>query len=576
MTRIMTGTLALAVLASCSVERNPARPLPVAQGLTMEEVEARVAAFAPAEIGFDAGALEDWEKAVLARLVEASDVMHGLFARQVSPRNPEWAERVASRGVADPAAIYYDIMVGPWDRQADHAPFLAAGPKPAGAGYYPEDLRAGELEAWIAANPADRESFESAFTIIERRGDSLVAVPYSEAFGPELERAATLLREAAALSGNETLTAYLEARAAAFLSNDYYPSDMAWMDIAGTRIEPTIGPYEVYEDNLMGYKAAFESFVTVADDSASAELDTLKGSLRMLEENLPIPARHRNLDRGFESPMRVVDVVYTAGDARAGVQTIAFNLPNDERVRAAKGSKKVMLRNVSQAKFDRILIPIAEQVLAEELLADVRFQPWFTSVLMHELAHGLGPGYITRDGQRMTVNQALRERYSAIEEAKADVVGLHNLTVLRERGEYDDAFVRAAFIGELPDLFRSIRFGATEAHGQANLVQFNWLWEKGALTYDEASGTFTADVARMEDAVRSLATELLTLQAEGSYERAGEILERYGVMRPEIERAVARLEDVPVDIRPRYEVLEVLPEWSRLADEMLAGTRGNR
>ncbi|MBW3555096.1 MAG: hypothetical protein KY466_16430, partial [Gemmatimonadetes bacterium] len=250
MRRIMTGTLALAVLASCSVERNPARPLPVAAGVTMEELQARVSAFAPAEIGFDAGALDDWEKAVLARLVEASDVMHELFARQVSPRNPEWAERVASRGAGDPAAIYYDIMVGPWDRQAEHAPFLAAGPKPAGAGYYPEDLRAGELEAWMAANPGDRESFESPFTLIQRRGDTLVAVPYSEAFGPELERAARLLREAASLSENETLSAYLESRAASFLSNDYYPSDMAWMDIEGTRIEPTIGPYEVYEDNL--------------------------------------------------------------------------------------------------------------------------------------------------------------------------------------------------------------------------------------------------------------------------------------------------------------------------------------
>jgi hypothetical protein len=569
-TTAITGAALL--LAACTVERNPAPPLSVAEGVTVEVLRARVAAFAPAEIGFDESVLVDWEKAVLAKLVAASDVMHGLFARQVSRENPEWAERVASRGEDDPGAIYYDIMVGPWDRQAENAPFLAAGEKPAGAGYYPEDLTAAEFEAWIAAHPSEREAFESPFTLIERRGDSLVAVPYSEAFGPELERAARLLREAASLSENASLAAYLESRAASFLSNDYYPSDMAWMDIAGTRIEPTIGPYEVYEDNLVGIKAAFESFVTVADSAASAELDTLKGSLRMLEENLPIPARYRNLDRGFESPMRVVDVVYTAGDTRAGVQTIAFNLPNDERVRTAKGSKKVMLRNVSQAKFDRILVPIADQVLATEMLADVRFQPWFTSVLMHELAHGLGPGYIVRDGQRMTVNQALRERYSAIEEAKADVVGLHNLTVLRDRGMYDDAFVRSAFVSELPDLFRSIRFGATEAHGQANLVQFNWLWENGALSYDEASGTFSADLPKMEAAVRSLAAELLTLQARGSYERAGEILARYGTMRPEIERAIARLQDVPVDIRPRYEVLGLLPEWERIAARLSEDT----
>jgi hypothetical protein len=250
------------------------------------------------------------------------------------------------------------------------------------------------------------------------------------------------------------------------------------------------------------------------------------------------------------------------------VQTIAFNLPNDERVRSAKGSKKVRLRNVSQAKFDRILVPIAEAILDPAMLAELEFQPWFTSVLMHELAHGLGPGYISRDGERMTVNQALQDRYSAIEEAKADVVGLHNLTVLRDRGMYSDAFVRAAFVGELPDLFRSIRFGATEAHGQANLIQFNWLWEKGAIAFDD-DGRITADIPAMERAVRSLATELLTLQAEGDYERAGRILEEYGRMRPEIEDAVARLTDVPVDIRPRYEVRRLLPEWREVATRLM-------
>ncbi|MEJ2502007.1 MAG: peptidase, partial [Gemmatimonadota bacterium] len=292
-----------------------------------------------------------------------------------------------------------------------------------------------------------------------------------------------------------------------------------------------------------------------------------------LEESLPIPDAMKNLDRGFESPMRVVDVVYTAGDTRAGVQTIAFNLPNDERVRAAKGSKKVMLRNVSRAKFDRILTPIAEAILDPAMLGDVAFQPWFTSVLMHELAHGLGPGFIDRGSERITVNQALQDRYSALEEAKADVVGLHNLTVLRDRGLYDEAFVRAAFVSELPDLFRSIRFGATEAHGRANLIQFNWLWEKGAIAFDD-EGMITADVPTMEAAVRSLATEILLIQAEGDYDRAGALLDQYGAVRPEIEAAVARLRDVPVDIRPRYEVRAFLPEWREIANRLMPTAGG--
>ncbi len=556
--------LGLVALAGCSVEPNDPE-MELVEGITMDELEARVADFAPAEITFDETALVDWEKAVLAKLVEASDIMHELFARQVAQRNPEWAARMAGRD--DAAAEYYRIMVGPWDRQADMAPFLDVGPKPEGAGYYPADLTRDEYEAWLEANPEDRASFESPFTVIRREGDGLVAIPYSEFYGQELVEAAALLDDAAELSENPSLSAYLESRARSFLSDDYYPSDVAWMDILGTKIEPTIGPYEVYEDQLLGLKAAFESFVTIADAEASAELDTLKSSLRTLEENLPIPDRYKNLDRGFESPMRVVDVVYTAGDTRAGVQTIAFNLPNDERVRAEKGSKKVMLRNVSQAKFDGILVPIAESILDPGMLADLAFQPWFTSVLMHELAHGLGPGYITVDGERTTVNAVLKERYSAIEEAKADVVGLHNLTVLRDRGLYSDDFVRAAFVGELPDLFRSIRFGATEAHGRANLIQFNWLWEQGAISFDE-DGMITADIGAMEDAVRSLATEVLTLQAEGDYERAGEILEEYGVMRPEIEDAVERLETVPVDIRPRYEVRSLLPEWNAIAERL--------
>ena len=565
-TLILAGLVAVA--AACTVEPNKPE-MELAERITMEELEARVADFAPAEITFDEAALTDWEKAVLAKLVEASDIMHELFARQVSPENPDWAEQVANRGDGA-AAEYYDIMVGPWDRQREMEPFMAVGPKPAGAGYYPPDLTRDEYEAWLEANPEDRAMFDSPFTVIRREGDGLVAVPYSEFYGEEMEEAAALLDDAAELSRNPSLSAYLESRARSFLSDDYYPSDVAWMDILGTKIEPTIGPYEVYEDQLLGLKAAFESFVTIADAEASAELDTLKSSLRLLEENLPIPDRYKNLDRGFESPMRVVDVVYTAGDTRAGVQTIAFNLPNDERVRAEKGSKKVMLRNVSQAKFDRILTPIAENILDPGMLDDLAFQPWFTSVLMHELAHGLGPGYITVDGERTTVNAALKERYSAIEEAKADVVGLHNLTVLRDRGLYSDDFVRAAFVGELPDLFRSIRFGATEAHGRANLIQFNWLWEQGAISFDD-QGMITADIDAMEEAVRSLASEILTLQAEGDYERAGEILEQYGVMRPEIEAAVERLEDVPVDIRPRYEVRSLLPEWNAIAERLAGG-----
>ncbi|HEX7049264.1 MAG TPA: hypothetical protein VF188_03545 [Longimicrobiales bacterium] len=535
----------------------------LAEGITSAELERRVAQFAPATIDFDAEPLESWEKQVLARLVAASDLMHEIFTLQVSPGNPELRSRLAAdesdTGAA--ARAYFDIMVGPWDRLSHDEPFLAVGTKPAGAGYYPPDLTREALESWLASHPEDRQAFTSYFTVIRRDKGNLVAIPYAVEYRDRLEEAARLLREAATLSRNASLTNYLNLRADAFLSNDYYESDMAWMDL-DSRIEPTIGPYEVYEDRLMGYKAAFESFITVADAEASAELARLKDQMRALEAELPIEDRYKNLERGFESPIRVVDVVYTAGDTRAGVQTIAFNLPNDARVREAKGSKKVMLRNVMRAKFDRILEPIAAQALAPEIREALAFRPWFIGVLMHELAHGLGPGNITLpSGAATTVNQALRDHYSAIEEAKADVTGLHNLTILARKGMYDDDFVRRAFLGHFADLFRSVRFGAGEAHGKAALLQFNYLMEKGAITYDAGTGRFSANYDRLVSANRELAHLLLTVEAEGSYRKAGELLDTYGTVHPEMQAVVDRLDGVPVDIRPDYTVKQKMQSW---------------
>jgi hypothetical protein len=381
-------------------------------------------------------------------------------------------------------------------------------------------------------------------------------------YGEHLERAANLLREAADLSQNASLSDYLRKRADAFSTDDYYESDIAWMDITDSRIEPTIGPYEVYEDQLFGYKAAFESFITVADAEASAELQQLKDWLPALERQLPIDDAYKNPNRSFESPIRVVDEVYTGGDTRAGVQTTAFNLPNDPRVHEQKGSKKVMLRNVSRAKFERILSPIAAGVLGPGLAGDVAFQPWFTNVVMHELAHGLGPTTVTLpSGERASVNQALREHYSPIEEAKADVTGLHSLTVLAAEGLYDETFVRQAFTGHIADLFRAVRFGTSEAHGKANLVQFNWLIEKGAIGYDVETRTITADLDAVIAANRDLASEILTLQARGDYDAARTLLTDYGQIRPELDALLEKLRDVPVDIRPGYSVKEKMDEW---------------
>jgi hypothetical protein len=537
----------------------------LADEIPPNELSRRVAQFAPAVLDFDDVTLQPWEKQVLKKLVEASFVLHEVYALQVSEKIPEWRARLETeQGAAKSAAIdYFELMVGPWDRLEHDQPFLEVGAKPDGAAFYPLDMTKAEFESHVAANPKDKAVFTGYFTVIRRDAQRrLTAIPYSTYYREDLPRATRLLKEAGDLAQNASLKDFLHKRAAAFESNDYYASDVAWMDLEDSRVEPTIGPYEVYEDELFGYKAAFESFITVADPRASAELDDLKGRMRDLERTLPIDDRYKSVDRSFESPIRVVDAVYSAGDARRGVQTIAFNLPNDERVIEAKGSKKVMLRNVMRAKFDKILTPIAQQVLDPSLTADVQFQPWFINVLMHELAHGLGPKSITTAaGEKSTVNQQLKELYSTIEEAKADVTGLHNLSMLQQSGVYNAEFVRRAYYGHMADLFRAVRFGTSEAHGKANLLQFNYLREKGALRYDERSGRFSGDLAAIVDANRQLARELLTLQAEGSYTKAKDLLTRYGTERPELKAALVKLNTVPVDVRPQYTVLQKMKSW---------------
>lgn len=557
------SVLFLTGCAGAKVETSPAAaPAPtsavsaVTPTMSASELERRVKQFAPADFDFDESVLAPWEKKVLVKLVQASDAINEIYWLQEHPQLPQWRTQLAAlphTPERDAALRYFDIMAGPWDHLDDNKPFLNVGPRPAGGGFYPLDMTKQEFEAYVAAHPDQKQALTSYFTIVRRNGNALTAVPYSQAYNAQLTRAAALLREAAALSQNATLSDFLNKRAAAFLSNEYVESDKAWMDIAGSHVEPTIGPYEVYDDELFGYKAAFESFIAIADPRASGELDALKSHMRELETRLPIEDRYKHPERGFESPIRVVDLLYGAGEARNGVQTIAYNLPNLEEVIAQKGSKKVLLRNVMHAKFDQIVTPIGGLVLSNDVAGQLQFQPWFINVLMHELAHGLGP---------QGVNKTLKERHSALEEAKADVTGLHNIGVLAERGVYNADFVRRAYIGHLADIFRSTRFGTADAHGQANLIQFNWLSEKGALKRDAASGKFVVDMDAFMRFNRELATEIMTIQATGDYDRAGKLLEKYGtVVNSDLQSAISKLSSVPVDINPKYVVLDRMKAW---------------
>ena len=519
------------------------------------DITERLAVYAPFDMEVPRDLLDEREEETLRELYLAAKVMDELFRRQVSMENVALREKVAAMG-DEKLLTFFDLNFGPWDRIGDNAPFIGQGEKPLGADFYPLDMAREEFEAWIEEHPDDKEAFESEFTVIRRTAEGgLEAVPYSVEHAELLGRAAAHLERAADLSKNESLSHYLNLRAKAFKTDDYFESDMAWMDVEDNLLDVTIGPYEVYEDNLFNYKAAFEAFICVRDPEESRKLDGLKGYLLELEGNLPIPNEHKTLDRGTASPISVVDVVFSAGDTKAGVQTIAFNLPNDERVHEAKGSKKVMLRNMCRAKFEKILKPIAGTVLASDMLPFVTFEAYFNHILLHEFSHGLGPGRITLpDGSETTSDKALRENHSVIEEAKADVVGQYNFYYLIGEGFYEDRLEMETAVTFLAGFFRSVRFGAESAHGRANMIAFNYLKEKGAYLNDAATGLWSVDIEKAKSAVRDLSTEILMLQARGDYGGSQEFIERYGEMGQEVKDSLARLGDIPIDILPRFAI----------------------
>jgi hypothetical protein len=448
---------------------------------------------------------------------------------------------------------FFLLNKGPWSRIEDNRSFVPGVPdKPAGANFYPPDATRDEVAAWFdRLDGAARAEATGFFTTIRRgRDGEFTAVPYSVEYQGPLAIAAEHLRAAARATTQPTLRRYLEYRADSFASNDYYDSDVAWMELDAS-IEPTIGPYEVYEDEWFNYKAAFEAFVTVRDTAASGNLTRFSDQLQGLEDTLPIDPAFRNPALGALAPIRVVNVVFTSGEANSGVQTAAFNLPNDERVVREKGSKRVMLKNVQEAKFEHVLTPISRVALPSAEQGDVTFDAFFTHILMHELMHGLGPGTITVDGVETTVRRQLRETYSTIEEAKADISGLWALHQLIDRGVLDSSLTRSMYTTFLASSFRSIRFGINEAHGRGVAIQLNSFLDAGAVTVD-SDGRFTVDHSRIRGAVTALTTELMTLQATGDVGAAERILEARGVVRPAVQRVLDRLGSVPTDIQPRY------------------------
>lgn len=525
----------------------------------------KLAQFAPTKIDFDESLLGVKDKKVLKKLIEAAKVMDHLFLIQVDERNPEIREKLTNDPSLRDELAYFDIMYGIWDRTDEYKPFYTDRTRPPGVAYYPTDMTKEEFQKHIEKNPGDGEAFKSYFTVIRRKDEGLKAIPYSDYYKEHLVKAAKLLIEAASLTDDKRLARYLNLRAKAFSTDDYRKSDMAWLDLDDGKLEVVIGPYEVYEDRLFGYKAAFEAFICVRDLVYSKRLQTIAKHKTDMEKALPIPDEHKNFKRGDSLPITVVEEIYTAGDTRAGVQTLAFNLPNDEVVRQKKGYKLVLLKNIAEAKFNQILLPIAKRLVEPEVLELVSFDAFFTNTLMHEAAHGQGPGTITvkRDGKKVetTVNEELKDIYSVIEEAKADMAGLYLTELMIEKGVLPKELSKRVFASYLAGFFRSVRFGVSGAHGRANLVAFNFVKEKGGIIYNEKTKKFGLNFDKVRGAVKDLTATVLMLQAKGDYEGSKRFVEKYAKMAPEMQEALGRLGGIPVDIRPEFTVLEKMKAW---------------
>ncbi len=528
MNKIALFTLPLLLAAGCTQTTVP-EPAP----------EKRVI-YAPVKLTSDLSHLNSDQHKMLGLLIEASDIMDHLFWLQAFGEPKPFLDSIADADLKQ----FADYNYGPWDRLANEKPFIDGyGEKPLGARFYPADMTRDEFEAWPAAGK------KGLYSLVRRNSQGeLTLLPYSKAYAEELARAAKLLREAADLAVDPEFANYLRLRADAFLSDVYRASDMAWMDMKNNPIDVVIGPIENYEDRLYGYRTAFESYVLVKDQQWSERLSRFASYLPQLQKNLPVPAKYKQDEVGTDSDLNAYDVIYYAGHSNAGSKTIAINLPNDEEVQLAKGTRRLQLKNAMRAKFDKTLIPISQVLIAPEQRQYITFDAFFENTMFHEVAHGLGIKKTITTGEY--VRTAMKDTASALEEGKADILGLYMISELAKLGEMDAAKLDDNYVTFLAGIFRSVRFGASSAHGKANMVRFNFFQEKGAFHRDAATGQYRVNRGKMQTAMAELSELLLTLQGNGDYDGAVKLLADYGHISPQLQADLDRLAaaNIPVDI----------------------------
>ncbi len=522
-------------ISGCENENN--RDSQKEQGMSIQE---RLGQYTSFRLTTDLSGLSENQRKMIPLLIEAADAMDEVFWREAYGDKSKLKSMIDNPDVWRFAQINY----GPWDRLNGNEPFVeGVGPKPEGANFYPEDLTREEFEAW------DSEQKNDLYTLVRRdEQGALKTVPYHEAFAEQHKLASEKLKQAAGLAQEPGLKKYLNLRAEALLDDNYQPSDMAWLDMKNNLIDVVIGPIETYEDRLYGYKAAHEAYVLLKDRAWSDRLSKYAEVLPELQKGLPVPAGYKKETPGRDSDLNAYDVIYYAGDSNAGSKTIAINLPNDEEVQLKKGTRRLQLKNAMRAKYDKILVPISDLLIAEEQRQHITFDAFFGNTMFHEVAHGLGiKNTINGKG---TVREALKEHASALEEGKADVLGLYMVSELRKDGMVTEGSIEDNYVTFMASIFRSIRFGSSSAHGKANLIRFNFFKEKGAFTYDQESQTYRVNFEKIAEATDALSRKILIMQGDGDYQGVADFVENYAQVGNQLQQSLDRLskQNIPVDV----------------------------
>lgn len=540
-TSVIAAIIAGTLLYNCAGkhENKQDTAMQIKADTSLSHIENKLQKYVSVKLTSDLSALSAGEKQMIPLLIEAAQVMDELFWYEAYGKGDSLLNALSNPKEKQ----YVKINYGPWDRLENNEPFITGvGPKPEGANFYPLDMTKEEFEQ---ANLPDKKS---EYTFLRRdSAGKLITVPYHITFKGQVKQAAALLRQASQLTGDAGLKKYLNLRAEALLTDKYQPSDMAWMDMKTNTIDVVIGPIETYEDKLFGYKAAHQAYVLIKDGEWSKRLARYAAFLPQLQKGLPVKDAYKKEVPGADADLNAYDVVYYAGDCNAGSKTIAINLPNDEEVQLKKGTRRLQLKNAMQAKFDKIMIPVSNTLLAEEQRKYISFDAFFANTMFHEVAHGLG--IKTTINKKGTVREALKEHASALEEGKADILGLYMITQLHAKNELTGD-LKDYYTTFMAGIFRSVRFGAASAHGTANMIRFNFFKEKGAFERDASRGTYRVNYEKMQQAMNELSEKILTLQGDGNYEEVAQLVKQYGKIDNQLQADLNRLNDaqIPVDV----------------------------